>query len=71
MLKALDPEEEIADEEDTAIPIVTSKTALHAMEQVHTFVMQQREDNQSLATCHVIGKMLTGHVKTCDYTAQY
>lgn len=42
-----EPEEETADDEDVAVPKVTSRMALQALEQVQAFFMQQKESGTS------------------------
>ena len=41
------PEAEIANDEDIAIPPITSKTALQEMDHVRTFVMQQSDSGKT------------------------
>ncbi|KAK3738910.1 hypothetical protein RRG08_006478 [Elysia crispata] len=45
--QSTEPEEEIANEKDIAIPPIISKTALQAMKQVRTFVMQQSDSGKT------------------------
>ena len=45
--QSTEPEEDFANDADIAIPPITRKTALQAMEQVHTFVMQQNDSGKT------------------------